>query len=29
MEFGDKVNILDVLKAARKVQTELVSLEKK
>uniref|UniRef100_A0A4W5Q851 Peroxiredoxin-like 2A n=1 Tax=Hucho hucho TaxID=62062 RepID=A0A4W5Q851_9TELE len=28
MEFGDKVNILDVLKAARKVQTELVSLEK-
>lgn len=28
MEFGDKVNTLEVLKAARKIPTELVTLEK-
>ncbi|KAK0151685.1 Redox-regulatory protein FAM213A [Merluccius polli] len=29
IEFGDKVNILDVLKAARRIPKELVSLEKR
>lgn len=28
MEFGDKVNILEVLRAARRMPTELLALEK-
>ena len=29
IEFGDKVNILEVLNAARKIQRELVSLKER